>query len=395
MLDTAIVGGGLCGLALAHSLHARRRHWSLFEARERLGGRALTVAGANGAALDLGPTWYWPATQPSVAALVEALGLPSVAQPDDGRVLLLDDPARTPVPRAVDAGSGGLRAEGDPRSPQADALHAGARRLRGGIGALVQALAQRLPAERVHTGCRLVALTQRADHVELAFADRPPQRARRVVLALPPRLVLERVALTPALPVDTQAALRAAPTWMASAAKAALALPAAPWRDAPARGNAWVTHAQAVLAEVWDAGGESEGEGEGEGEAPAALAGFVALDAAQRQRFRTGLPLLVESQVGMLHGVQAQPLSQHLQDWATEPDTCSALDRDDEAGLVARPDYGDPRLAVPLWGGRLWLGGSETASVGGGLLEGALRAAARLRRQLDDAHDACTTPRCS
>jgi monoamine oxidase len=31
MLDVAIVGGGVCGLALAHSLQARRLDWALFE----------------------------------------------------------------------------------------------------------------------------------------------------------------------------------------------------------------------------------------------------------------------------------------------------------------------------------------------------------------------------
>ena len=83
MLDVAIVGGGLCGLALAHSLQARRTGWALFEARPRLGGRVLTARGANGLPLDLGPTWYWPATQPSLTRLVADLGLASLAQPDD------------------------------------------------------------------------------------------------------------------------------------------------------------------------------------------------------------------------------------------------------------------------------------------------------------------------
>jgi monoamine oxidase len=39
-------------------------------------------------------------------------------------------------------------------------------------------------------------------------------------------------------------------------------------------------------------------------------------------------------------------------------------------------------LAQPHWQGRLHFGGSETARQGGGYLEGALSAAARLRREL-------------
>ena len=70
MLDVAVIGGGLSALALAHSLQARRLDWALFEARERLGGRVLTVASPRGLPLDLGATWYWPATQPSITRLV-------------------------------------------------------------------------------------------------------------------------------------------------------------------------------------------------------------------------------------------------------------------------------------------------------------------------------------
>ena len=66
MLDVAIVGGGLCGLALAHSLQARGSDWRLFEARSRLGGRVLTAEDVDGTPVDLGATWYWPATQPAI-----------------------------------------------------------------------------------------------------------------------------------------------------------------------------------------------------------------------------------------------------------------------------------------------------------------------------------------
>ncbi|HOX69981.1 MAG TPA: NAD(P)/FAD-dependent oxidoreductase, partial [Burkholderiaceae bacterium] len=66
MLDVAIIGGGLCGLALAHSLQARGSDWRLYEARERLGGRVLTAKASDGTPVDLGPTWFWPDSQPAI-----------------------------------------------------------------------------------------------------------------------------------------------------------------------------------------------------------------------------------------------------------------------------------------------------------------------------------------
>ncbi|HET6375913.1 MAG TPA: FAD/NAD(P)-binding protein, partial [Methylocella sp.] len=70
-LETAIIGGGICGLSLARALHRRGRAFSLFEARSRLGGRVLSVACAQGNVVaDLGPCWDWPETQPHIARLV-------------------------------------------------------------------------------------------------------------------------------------------------------------------------------------------------------------------------------------------------------------------------------------------------------------------------------------
>lgn len=79
MLETAIVGGGLCGIALARSLQQRGGSFALFEARHRLGGRVLSARSRTGLALDLGPTWFWPDTQPLLTGLIAELGLSDFA----------------------------------------------------------------------------------------------------------------------------------------------------------------------------------------------------------------------------------------------------------------------------------------------------------------------------
>lgn len=385
ILELAVIGGGLAGLALAHSLQARHTDWALFEARPRLGGRILTTHTPEGLAVDLGPAWYWPDRHPSITRLVADLGLDSIAQPDDGRVLLLDDPNRQPRALAFDGATGALAASEDtPATP--GAVHGGARRLAGGMQALVQALSQALPAHRLHLGRALQRLVDHGSHVSLHFsgpAGAHSVLARRVVLCLPPRVAAEHITFEPALPADVLQAMQSTPTWMATAAKAAVPCAHPAWRDAGLAGNAWVTHPQAVLAEVYDAGPAAAG--------PAALAGFVALGVAQRAQFRAGMPLLIDSQVTMLFGAAAAPGTPLLHDWATEPLTCSTLDLAQEALAAEHPPYGDTALQAALWRGRLWLGGSETARLGGGYLEGALASAGRLRRQLSEAASGAAT----
>jgi monoamine oxidase len=62
----------------------------LFEARDRLGGRVLTLdaTGAPGDdGFDLGPSWIWPRMQPAIGSLVDELGLATFAQSSDGDVV--------------------------------------------------------------------------------------------------------------------------------------------------------------------------------------------------------------------------------------------------------------------------------------------------------------------
>lgn len=358
VFDVAIVGAGLCGLALARLLAARGLAVQVIEARERLGGRVYTEhCEFTGQALDLGPTWFWSETEPRIATLLTELGLASQAQHDPGDALWLTDPNREPDRRLEPGG-----------------VHVGARRIEGGATRLVQALAAALPVGCIRTGLALRALCDRGAFIELLPISGHPLRARQVVLALPPRLVHERLQFDPPLPIAVWEALATTPTWMAAQAKVVTTFTQPFWRTAGHSGNAFVRHAQAVLGEVFDCSDDEAGEDHaGTGQA-GALGGFVALNAAQRENFHRGLPLLIDSQLTQLFGPEAQDGHPFLQDWAEEPWTCSATDR----ASPPEPPQADPLLRQPLWAGRVFLGGSETAAHGAGHMEGALEAADRI-----------------
>jgi len=354
MLDMAIIGGGLCGIVLARSLHRQGRAVGLFEARGRLGGRILSVASAgSGLTMDLGPTWFWPDTQPLMKSLVAELGLPDIPQHDDGSLLHLNDPEKVPE-----------RIEGK-------AIHEGARRLRGGMTQLIDLLAADLPPRLSHLNHVLTSVGDHGDHVVLTFTagDAIVEfQARHVVLAIPPRLLDEHVRFEPYLDEAAREAMRNAPTWMAAQAKVVVAYDRAYWREAGNSGNAFVTHEQAVVGEIFDA---CDGDPE-----KAALGGFLALSPELRASFSAGLPLLIDNQMVQVFGSALEHGEQHYQDWATEPHTCSALDR--TSAQTEHADTANPMLRRVHWSGKLYLGGSETASRGAGYLEGALEAARRI-----------------
>ena len=366
MSDVVVVGAGLCGLALARTLTGRGLNVRVVDARDRVGGRALTThCEHTGQAVDLGPVWFWPETEPRIAALIDAIGLDSFLQHDPGDALWLDDPNRAPE-----------------RRQEAGGVHVGARRIAGGTAHLVEALAGSLGADKLRLGTAVLGLQDRGNHIELRLSTGATWRARSVVLALPPRLVDERLRFEPPLSDRVQQALRATPTWMATQAKSVTTFDRPFWREAGHSGNAFVRHPQAVLGEVFDV---SEGGG-------GALGGFAALSPAQRDTFRRSLPLLIESQLGQLYGAAAQAGTLHWLDWSQEPWTCSQADLQ----TLPEPPQADPLLRQPLWGGRLWLGGSETAAHGAGHMEGALESADRiahalLRQPIEALHPAHAT----
>ena len=357
MLDTLVIGAGLCGLSLATKLQFAGRDYLLIEARMRLGGRIESVLGAHGMTHDLGPGWFWPETQPRITRLIADLGLSSYPQHDSGTILHLS------------------QGDGSPEALPQPGVHNGARRVTGGMQSLIDALSQRLAVERIRMGYEVTRLFDRGDYIEAhcwTGQETVVLSARNVVLAVPPRLVDERIYFQPPMEVALVDTMRATPTWMAAQAKAVAGFDASFWRDSALSGNAFVTHPQAVLAEVFDASAQAA--------SPAALGGFVALPSAARSAFKLALPMMISSQLAQLFGPRAADDGDvHLRDWASERFTCSALET---AGRNEHPEDAMPEFAVAPWAGKLQLAGSETAAQGAGYLEGALEAAARAWKHL-------------
>ena len=341
----AIVGGGLAGLALADALEQAGLDWQLFEARERWGGRmqSLTV---DGASFDLGPSWFW-SIQPRMRALAERLGCPAFEQYSQGDLLYEDERA------TVQRGLGFASMEGSLR-------------VDGGTQSLADALAAGLPASRLHASVPVRGVDE-ARGVRLADGREWP--AERIVLALPPRIAAT-LSCEPALAPEQARALARVPTWMAGHAKFVAVYDTPFWREAGLAGDA-MSHA-GPLVEIHDASPRAG--------RPGALFGFYGVPAEIRREHPGALIDATMKQLGRLFGPAAlEPRHTRLQDWAFEPETATPEDRTPPDG---HPDYGPVPGFESAWGGRLLLGGSETASTFGGYMEGALERAAELARQL-------------
>lgn len=340
MTETIIVGAGLCGLALAEMLEMRGADYLLIEARERVGGRILSDP------VDMGPAWFWPG-QPRIAALTQRLGLKRFDQFATGAQVFEDEAG------AVSRGRGFASMEGSWR-------------LDGGLATLTDALATRLPSERVLLETPVSALQRDAEGVVLRTPAQGVFHAKRVVLALPPRLVAGLV-FDPMPPASAASTWEQVPTWMAGQAKAVAIYPTPFWREAGLSGDAMSRHGP--MGEIHDASPADASYG--------ALFGFIGVPPSGRGD-ATALRAAVLAQFSRLFGGVA-PSSLQIKDWAADPFTATVADA---TPLRAHPAYGLPEGARHIWDGSVILSGTETAPQFGGYLEGALEAAEAALAQL-------------
>lgn len=341
----AIIGAGLAGLNAARLLHRAGVDFQLFEARDRAGGRILTVDASGMPSedgFDLGPSWFWPQMQPAIGDLVAALGLPSFAQHSTGDFVfergMGESPHRMP----------GMRQE--PPSM----------RLVGGTAALVRALLRDLPQAALQFGTPVTALRLGQAGVEVTAGGQTLE-AQHVIVAMPPRLLAETVVLHPAPRPQDLARWTATATWMAPHAKVVILYDRPFWREAGFSGMA--QSLIGPLAEIHDATTAS---------GQAALFGFAAVPAANRAAIgKDTLTRAVIQQVTRLLGLEAgAPRATLVMDWAADPWTATAADSTAAGHPVPWPG----NWVTGDWAGRLIMAGSETSPVEPGYLAGAVEA---------------------
>lgn len=348
-VDTVIIGGGLSGIYAAYLLSQRDASFVILEARERIGGRILSLD-HQAYFSDLGPSWYWPAIHPRMERLIQSLGLHGYRQYETG------------MGRFQNASGTVQNVGGYPTQPPSW-------RLSGGMAMLIEKLCETIPENAIrlnHPVCQIEKASAgvRINVGELEQIPKTRFSAKNIILALPPRLAAATILFSPDLSHELTQAMLKIGTWMAGQAKFYALYPTPFWRKSGLSGQAFSE--LGPLGEIHD--GSNNGRG------PYGLTGFLGIPAVQRHS-QQPLTESILSQLAVLFGQgAAQPSAFFYQDWARERFTATQFD---QPPMIEHPAYCPPAGQISIWDRRIYFAGTETSSEHGGYLEGALAAAKR------------------
>ncbi|MCJ2069073.1 FAD-dependent oxidoreductase [Methylobacterium sp. J-030] len=243
--EVLIIGAGAAGIGAARTLMARAVSVAVLEARDRVGGRALTVS-LRGHALDLGAHWLHAGPINPLVALGRARGERLRRAPQDSHVWVGRRPGRADdvranaraFARADRAMTGGAAQPGGDR-PAATVLPPGLGPwgsrvaqvhglvsgrpltevslhdfpsmeygdnffLADGYGNYLARLADRLP---VALATAVTRVDWSGGHVRVETADGATYRARAVIVTVPMMVLRDGPAFTPPLPNAVRAAI--------------------------------------------------------------------------------------------------------------------------------------------------------------------------------------------
>jgi monoamine oxidase len=361
--DVVVVGAGISGLLAAAVLVENGRDVTVYEARERVGGRLRSLPAGDGA-IDLGATWFW-ANEPMVRSLAEGFAVSTYEQRRDGDALLeVMEPQAGSQPVMKRFGNNPLDVEST--------------RFSLGAEHLAQAIADSLPEGTVRLGEAVEAIDVSDDGVRVD-TRRSTIRAENVIVAVPPALAVGSIDFISGLPGGLVSQARLSSVWMSDMVKAVAVYDEDFWHPNGLAAAA-ISHV-GPFREFHDHSGATG--------SPAAIFGFAPagrFDSADDEQIAEAFI----TQLRRIFGdAAATPTTVEVIDWSKQAFTNPAARVgpsfvEANAANASAEGQSDFSQAVS---GRLHWASTETADAFAGHIEGALRAGLRAARQTLDTQD--------
>lgn len=339
MENVIIIGAGLSGLTAAYHLKKEGIEVSILEARDRCGGRILTVkAEGNATPVEMGATWF-AAKHTYLIDLLKELNISWYNQFQKGVAVLESFPSEPPQ----------LFDMPDTAEPSF--------RMAGGTSVLIDSLIDYIGRDQIVLNAPIESISVIEDYIEILDTKGHTFKSSHIILTVPPFLIAQKIEFTPALPKTLITIMRSTHTWMGESIKFAIEYNQPFWRHKSFSGT--IFSQTGIAQEVYDHTNSAEDR--------FALKGFLFPNVIKLSR--QDRIIRVVAQLKKLVGNEAENYLSYTEKlWAEEKYTYSNY-----GGYVApHQNNGHPLFSQPLMQDRLYLAGAETSPSFGGYMEGAV-----------------------
>ena len=347
-----IVGAGLTGLSIAYLLREHKEfEITILEARDRLGGRIHTLYQEKQAPLEMGATWLG-AKHTQLNELLHRLGLETFIQ--ELGLQAIYEPLSLSPPQLVQ-----LPPNSDPSF-----------RIKGGTASLINALADQLDKNKIHFNEEVISIEEKEEQLEIKTSTNI-FHSDLLVSTLPPYLFCSRIRTSPSLLESFLAVAKCTHTWMGESIKVALTYESPFWREGNKSGTIFSN--VGPIPEMYDHSNVED--------TSFALKGFFNgnyFAVSREERLA-----LVMKQLKKYYGdIVETYLTYEELVWRNEPYTFAPY----KEHILPHQNNGHKIFQKPLFNGRLYVAGSETADAFPGYMEGAIRSANFIVQELISKH---------
>ncbi len=340
-MKCVIIGAGLSGLTAGYELLKKGiTDFIILEARDRTGGRIISKNGT-----DHGATWFQNYHE-HLNQLLEELELDYFHQYREGNSLLIYNSMAAPH-----------LFQQNPDEPAA-------RRIGGGTEALIKSLESKL-VEKIQLAEPVEAMQEDGNTIRVITSN-ASYEAEQVIVTIPPQLASE-MNFSPELHKNELDTMRNTHTWMSNSIKVSLTFSRPFWKEKGFSGT--VISQISPVVELYDHTNMEETE--------FSLMGFVN-ESIRNYDTQDRKNLILEYLEKCLGSEIREFLTYQETDWSKERFTSAG----EAKPLYAHPQYGNELIQKPKWNGKLIFSGTETSSVYGGYMEGAIISAKNAIRTL-------------
>jgi monoamine oxidase len=345
--DILIIGAGLTGLTLAYYLKQLNVSATIVEARSHIGGRISTTYNPNQAPVDLGATWLMDSHN-ELKHLLQKLDL-SVFKQHYGNTAIYEPNSSTPAQLV--------------NLPESNAP---SYRITHGTQTLIKTLSNTVESDQIITNCAISSI-KKTEEFMYATSKTHSFKCKYIVSTLPPHLFNKTISIRPKLPDNITTICQNTHTWMHDSIKVGFTFTFPFWKTKGTSGT--IYSSVGALQEFYDHSNAEQNK--------YALVGFMNktfynYTKAERQEFAL-------KQLQAYYGSQVrQFLSYEELIWQDEVFT----NAHDGKFIMQQQNNGHPLFQNPLLNNSLFIAGTETSPFAPGKMEGAIRSAQFIFKQI-------------